>query len=130
MRLVSSMVILFIGLGIISAAYGHESQPGMLDLRQIAENRYEVIWRAPIYYGKPHPARLELPEHWQDVAEPTERGLPDSQLFRRIVAVGDEGVEGSILRFHRLESTITDVFVRLNRLDGSVMTAVARPSKP
>lgn len=130
MRLVSSMVTLFIGLGIFSAAYGHESQPGMLDLRQIAENRYEVIWRAPIYYGKPHPARLELPEHWQDVAEPTVRRLPDSQLFRRIVAVGDEGVEGSLLRFHRLESTITDVFVRLNRLDGSVMTAVARPSKP
>ena len=130
MRLVSSMVMLFIGLGIFSAAYGHESQPGMLDLRQIAENRYEVIWRAPIYYGKPHPARLELPEHWQDVAEPTVRRLPDSQLFRRIVAVGDEGVEGSLLRFHRLESTITDVFVRLNRLDGSVMTAVARPSKP
>jgi hydrogenase/urease accessory protein HupE len=122
--------MLFIGLGTFSTAHGHESQPGMLDLRQIAENRYEVIWRAPIYYGRPHPARLELPEHWQDVAEPAERRLPDSQLFRRIVAVGDGGVEGSVLRFQRLESTITDVFVRLNRLDGTVMTAIARPSKP
>jgi hydrogenase/urease accessory protein HupE len=117
-------------LGIFSAAHAHESQPGMLDLHQLSENRYEVIWRAPIYYGKPHPARLQLPEQWQDVAEPTVRRLPDSQLFRRIVAVDNGGVEGSVLRFQRLESTITDVFVRLNRLDGSVMTAVARPSKP
>jgi len=130
MRLILSMVMLFIGLGTFSAAHGHESQPGMLDLRQIAENRYEVIWRAPIYYGRPHPARLELPQHWRDVAEPAERRLPDSQVFRRIVAVGDAGVEGSVLRFQRLESTITDVFVRLTRLDGSTMTAVARPSKP
>ena len=130
MRLIFSMVMLFIGLGTFSTTHGHESQPGMLDLRQIAENRYEVIWRAPIYYGRPHPARLELPEHWQDLAEPAERRLPDSQLFRRIVAVGDGGVEGSVLRFQRLESTITDVFVRLNRLDGTVMTAIARPSKP
>jgi hydrogenase/urease accessory protein HupE len=102
----------------------------MLDLRQLSESRYEVTWRAPIYYGKPHPAGLQLPEHWQDVAEPTERRLPDSQVFRRIVSVGNGGVEGSVIRFPRLESTITDVFVRLNRLDGTTMTAVARPSKP
>lgn len=130
MRLLFSVIMLCIGLGSFSAAHGHESQPGMLDLRQIAENRYEVTWRAPIYYGKPHPARLELPEHWQDVAEPTQRRLPDSQVFRRIVSVGEAGVEGSVLRFPRLERTITDVFIRLNRLDGSTMTAVARPSKP
>jgi len=126
------LTFVFLPMGILFAlnAHGHESQPGRLDLRQIAEDRYEVIWRAPIYYGRPHPARLELPQDWQDMAEPTERRLPDSQVFRRIVAVGDGGVEGSVLRFQRLESTITDVFVRLNRLDGTVMTAVARPSKP
>jgi hydrogenase/urease accessory protein HupE len=130
MRWVFCTVVLLIGLGFFSIAYGHESQPGMLDLRQIAESRYEVTWRAPIYYGKPHPAGVALPEHWQDVAEPTQKRLPDSEVFRRIVSVGEAGVEGSVIRFPRLESTITDVFVRLTRLDGTTMTAVARPSKP
>ena len=112
------------------AARGHESQPATLDIKQMAGNRYEVIWKAPIYYGRPHPARLELPEHWQTVVEPTQRLIADAHLFRRVVAIQDPGVHGSVVRFPGLEGTITDVFVRLNRLDGTTMTAVVRPTKP
>jgi hydrogenase/urease accessory protein HupE len=112
------------------AAQGHESQPASLDVKQMAGNRYEVIWKAPIYYGRPHPARLELPEHWQTVVEPTGRLIADAHVYRRVVAIGDPGVHGSIVRFPGLAGTITDVFVRLNRLDGTAMTAVVRPTKP
>ncbi|HSD98038.1 MAG TPA: HupE/UreJ family protein [Sulfuricaulis sp.] len=108
----------------------HESQPGTLELQQVDKDRYEVIWRAPIYFGQPHPARLELPQHWKTVVEPTVLLLADSQVFRRVVIVGSQGVEGSVIRFPGLENSITDVFVRLNRLDGTMMTAVVRPSKP
>jgi hydrogenase/urease accessory protein HupE len=102
----------------------------MVELRQVDKDRYEVTWRAPIYFGQPHPARLALPAHWKTVVDPTMRMLPDSQVFRSVVVVGGKGVEGSILRFPGLENTITDVFVRLNRRDGTVMTAVVRPTKP
>jgi hydrogenase/urease accessory protein HupE len=121
---------LIIGLSLCATVQAHESQPGTLELRQVARDRYEVTWRAPIYYGQPHPARLELPEHWKDAVEPTETLLSDSQLFRRVVTVGKKGVEGSVVRFPGLQSTVTDVFVRLTRLDGTVMTAVVRPTKP
>ena len=110
--------------------HAHESQPGTLDLRQVAKDRYEVTWRAPLYFGRPHPALLELPEHWRTVVEPTVRQLSDSQIFRLVVSVDSKGVEGNIIRFPGLENTITDVFVRLNRLDGTAMTAVARSSSP
>ncbi|HSO18668.1 MAG TPA: HupE/UreJ family protein [Desulfosarcina sp.] len=108
----------------------HESQPGMLELKQVAKYRYEVIWRAPIYYGRPHPSRLELPEGWQDAVAPGETMLPDSQVFRRVVATGGSSVEGKIIRFAGLENTITTVFVRVVRLDGSTTTTAVRPSKP
>lgn len=117
-------------VGICSNVCAHESQPGTLELRQVNKESYEMTWRAPIYFGQPHPARLELPEQWQTIGEPTVRLLADSQVFRRVVSVGNKGVEGSILRFPGLENTITDVFVRLSRLDGTTMTAVVRPSKP
>lgn len=129
-RNVLSMLVLLLALGASADLYAHESQPGTLDLRQVARDRYEVVWRAPIYFGRPHPARLELPEHWKTVVAPTLRQLADSQVFRSVVTVGQKGVEGSILRFPGLANTITDVFVRLNRLDGTTMTAVVRPSKP
>lgn len=115
---------------LVRGGLAHESQPATLELTQVAGDRYEVTWRTPIYYGQPHPARLVLPGDWRDVVEPTERLLPDSQVFRRVVTVGERGVEENTILFPGLERTITDVFVRLNRLDGTVMTAVARPTKP
>jgi len=130
-RLAPALLILLIFIGgIVRSASSHESQPGTLELRQVAKDRYEVTWRAPIYYGQPHPARLELPDLWKTVVEPTERLLADSQLFRRVVTVGEKGVEGSVVRFPGLERTTTDVFVRMNRLDGTTTTAVVRPTKP
>ena len=111
-------------------AGGHESQPGSLDIRQLASNRYDVVLKTPIYNGRQHPARLELPKHWQTVVGPTERVLPDSHVYRQVVTIGEQGVHGSVIRFPGLEGTITDVFVRLNRLDGTTMTAVVRPTKP
>lgn len=129
-RTVRCLVATLLLAGASAAARAHESQPGTLDLDQISRDRYEVVWRAPIYFGQPHPARLELPAHWRTVVPPTERQLSDSQLFRSVVTVGGPGVEGSVLRFRGLEQTITDVFVRLHRLDGTTMTAVARPTKP
>jgi hypothetical protein len=111
-------------------ALAHESQPGTLEIQQVASNRYEVTWRAPIYYGLPHPARLELPDDWKNVVELSELRLPDSQVFRYVVTVGNRGVEGSVVRFPGLEKTVTVVFVRLNRIDGTTMTAIARPSRP
>ena len=128
-RCAAILLMLMLGAS-TTCGYAHESQPGMLDLRQVDKDRYEVTWRAPFYYGQPHPARLQLPEHWKTVVEERVRVLPDSQVFRRVVTVGGLGVEGAILRFHGLENTVTDVFVKTNRLDGSIATTVVRPSKP
>lgn len=111
-------------------APAHESQPGTVELRQVGRDRYEVTWRAPIYYGMPHPARLELPPGWKTIVGPSSQELSDSHVFRSVVTVGPGGVEGSLLRFPGLEATTTDVYVRLNRIDGTTMTAVVRPSKP
>lgn len=125
-----SLFAVMAGFMVTASTLAHESQPGTLELRQVAEDRYEVIWRTPIYFGRPHPARLELPENWKDVVNPTERLLPDSQVFRRVVTVGEKGIKDCTLRFRGLENTITDVFVRLNRLDGTTMTTVASPTRP
>lgn len=129
-RLVIIVLAMLSGFAVHPCVSAHESQPATLELRQVAKDSYEVLWRAPIYYGLPHPARLSLPDGWRDAVEPTERMLPDSQVFRRVVIVGDKGMEGSVIRFPGLEGTTTDVFVRMTRLDGTTMTAVASPAKP
>lgn len=113
-----------------SQAFAHELQPSSLELRQLTPERFEVTWRAPIYYKKPHPARLQLPETWQILGEPTVKRLPDAALHRRLVEVPQGAIDGAVIRFAGLESTITDVFARFVWIDGSETTAIARPSKP
>ena len=106
-RFIYGIPMLLLVLGAAGSNIGaHESQPGTLELQQVSKEHYEVIWRAPIYYGRPHPTRLELPDHWKTLVAPTMRMLSDSQIFRQVVTVGGKGVEGSILRFRGLENTI------------------------
>ncbi|MGD9388042.1 MAG: HupE/UreJ family protein [Gammaproteobacteria bacterium] len=108
----------------------HESQPGLLEIRQLTTERWEVVWRAPIYYGKSHPARLALPADWRPSGEPTMQRLASAELYRQIVTVPPGTVDGSVIGFPGLERTITDVFVRLTRLDGSEASQVVRPTQP
>jgi hydrogenase/urease accessory protein HupE len=122
------MVLLLTGW--LSPAWAHESQPGLLEFRQLDTSRYEVLWRAPIYYGRQHPARLQLPTEWETIGEPTVRQLPDSALHQRIVRVPGGSIDGSVIRLPGLEATITDVFVRVARLDGSESSMVMRPTQP
>ncbi|MBK7977795.1 MAG: HupE/UreJ family protein [Deltaproteobacteria bacterium] len=129
-RFLLVLLVLLVLVGTRATVHAHESQPGMLDIEQLAGDRFEVLWRAPIYFGQPHPAHPELPASWTTVAPSTVRELADSQLFRSIVSVGRAGLDGAVIRFPRLESTTTDVFVRLERLDGTSMTTVVRPTKP
>lgn len=123
-------LLLVVCAGFFGQAFAHELQPSSLEVRQLTADRYEVIWRAPIYYKKPHPAKLQFPEHWQTVGEPTIKQLSDSALHRRVVSVPNGDIDGGVIRFIGLESTITDVFVRFIWLDGNQTTAIARPGQP
>ena len=126
------LIILFFYISVVfvGPASAHESQPGSLEIKQLSPGHYDIMWRAPIYFGKPHPAQLQFPEGWETIGPPTEMRRVDSIVFRRVVDIGADSIEGIIVRFPGLESTITDVFVRLTRLDGSAMTTVASPTKP
>ena len=128
-RLVSVVALLVCMLP-VTDLHAHESQPGLLELKQIGANRYEVTWRAPIYYGKPHPATLRLPEQWITAGEVTVMDLPDSKVFRRFVEVPGGTINGSVIHLPGLEKTITDVYVRISRLDGSEVSLVVRPTRP
>jgi len=123
---------LLVALLLLCASVGqaHELQPSSMELRQLTSERFEVIWRAPVYYRQPHPAKLELPGTWKTVGQPTVKQLPDSALHRHVVDVPGGVIDGAVIRFVGLESTITDVFARFVWLDGNETTAIARPSQP
>jgi hydrogenase/urease accessory protein HupE len=72
---------------------------------------------------------LELPEKWQPVTKPTRQQLPAAVVERQLVALPGGGLNGSRLAFPGLEETVTNVFVRVSRRDGTRTIAIGRPSK-
>ena len=125
-----SLFLLLFCAALFNPLLAHELQPGSLEIRQLTPDRYELIWRAPIYYNKPHPATLQMPDSWQTIGKPSVRQLSDSALHRRMVKVPGGDIDGATIRFIGLEETITDVFVRISWLNGVQTTAIARPNQP
>ena len=127
-------VILLLLAGFSSNVSAHESQPGFLQLTQQDANRHEaiweVLWRAPTYYGKPHPASLQLPSNWKTVRPSTTRQLADSELHRYLVSVDAENIHGSVIRLPGLEATTTDVLLRVVYANGSSSTTIIKPAEP
>jgi hypothetical protein len=112
------------------AAFAHETRPAYLELKEAAPGEFSVLWRTPVLAGMRLPVALKLPEGVRNVAEPGVQELPDSLLERRSIDAGPAGLAGKRIEFPGLQFTITDVLVRIERLDGTHSTELVRPQRP
>jgi hypothetical protein len=118
---------LLIALCALTAARAHEIRPAYLDLKETAPGRYDVLWRTPVLVGMRLPIVLQMPEGVRNLRE---NDLNDSRVERRWIDTGPGGLEGKRIDFLGLNLTITDVLVRIERLDGAHSTELVNPSRP
>jgi len=76
------------------------------------------------------PLVLQMPDGVRNLREPQFDDLTDSRVERRWIDAGASGLEGKRIDFLGLQLTITDVLVRIERLDGAHSTELAHPSRP
>jgi hypothetical protein len=76
------------------------------------------------------PLVLQLPDGVRNLREPQFNDLTDSRVERRWIDAGANGLEGERISFLGLNLTITDVLVRIERLDGSHSTELVHPIHP
>jgi len=117
-------------LFVVPAACAHEARPAYLEMKEAAPGQYRVLWRTPVLSGMRLPVALKLPEGVRNLQEPDVQELADSLLERRAIDAGPAGLAGVRIEFPGLQLTITDVLVRVERLDGTVTTKLVRPSRP
>ena len=113
-----------------TSALAHEVRPGYLELRQTDADTYDVLWKVP---GRGDDLRLglyvELPAGSERLSEP--RGQFGASAYTerwRVKRVG--GLAGGTIRILGLSGTLTDVLVRLERLDGTTQVSRLTPSTP
>lgn len=120
------MLLAAVTLWVTGQAAAHEIRPGYLELREIAPTSFSVVWKVPMRDG----ARLRLepvfPETCRQQTTPTSREVGGGWLQRWTLAC--EGSLGQgVIAIDGLESTLTDVLVRIERQDGSQLTERLTP---
>jgi hydrogenase/urease accessory protein HupE len=109
---------------------GHEVRPAYLELRETGPESYDVFWKVP---GQGENMRLgiyvELPVGSTNVAAPR-ASMANNAFTERWTVRRVGGLTGGTIHIAGLTATMTDVLVRLERLDGSAQITRLTPSSP
>ena len=127
-RLVS-LLAAWLALGAASAALAHEVRPGYLELRESDPATYALLWKRPsggeveiqIAPVVPDGCRLDSPDRQQ---------LTPGAVVVRGTLTCEGGLAGKTLRVAGLETTVTDVLVRIQHADGRLESHLLRPATP
>jgi hydrogenase/urease accessory protein HupE len=122
--------LLTLFLLITPSAFAHEMRPAYLELRQTGAETYDVLWKVP---GRGDNLRLGLyvvfPSNAKNVTKP--RGaMINNALTERWSVQRAGGLTGGTIQIAGLSATMTDVLVRLERLDGTAQVTRLTPSAP
>ncbi len=128
----SRMRALLLGValfGWVRPANGHEVRPGYLDMRQTGAETYQVIWKVPMRGDLRLGLYLVLPDSCETTGPKTRYHAGGASIERQTVTCSGD-LTGSTIRVDGLSGTMTDVIVRLERLDGTTQIARLSPSAP
>lgn len=124
------LLILILLASFAPSVFAHEVRPAYLELRQTGTETYAALWKVP---GQGDNLRLglyvELPAGCTNVTEPHASMANNAFTERWTVKCGG-GLTGSTINITGLSATMTDVLVRLERLDGTTQVIRLTPSAP
>lgn len=108
----------------------HEARPAYLQLKQLSPDTYEVLWKVP---AQSEGRRLALTLRFGADVTTVSRapsGFTPGAVVQRWKIRRPRGLDGTTIHIDGLESTLTDVLVRLERHDGATRTLRVVPSRP
>ncbi len=113
-----------------ATAHAHESRPAYLELQQKSKDTYDLLWKIP---ARGPEKRLglyvRLPDDSTIVAQTTSSFLGGAFIERSTISRSG-GLAGAEIYIEGLSTTLTDVLVRIGRLDGSTQVVRLTPSVP
>ena len=129
MRRASVLAVLVVLAGSTGVALAHEVRPGYLELRQTGPETFDLVWKVPMRGDLRLGIYPKLPETCVPVTQPISYEA-DGALIERQTVRCPCGLTGRTVTIDGLTSTMTDVLVRLERLDGTAQIARLSPAKP
>ena len=112
-----------------TATLAHEARPGYLQLTQTAPTTIELLLKVPAVGNMRLSLSPRLPEHCELVA-PAVTHIVDGAYLERATLSCATSLTGETIRIDGLSSTLTDVLVRFERMDGTVQVSRLTPAAP
>lgn len=118
------------GTLLAGTVFAHELRPAYLQLHQTASESYDVFWKVPATGDNLRLSlNAQLPDSCTNQTQP--RGIFSSGAYSEQWSVNcPGGLSGSTIRIEGLNATLTDVLVRIERLDGSSQVTRLSSSSP
>jgi len=118
-----------LALGAASPASAHETRPGFLELRESDPTTYSLLWKRPTGGEVEIQIAPVVPEGCR-LATPDRQQLTPGAVLVRGTLTCEGGLAGKTLRIAGLETTITDVLVRVHHADGRLESHLLKPGNP
>lgn len=109
-------------------AQAHESRPALLQLIEVGDNRFDVLWKRPVMGELALRLTPQLSGGQLGIT-PTAVSVSrraETSVWRSV----DADLERETLRIEGLEHSITDVLVSVNFRDGDTLKTILRPQSP
>jgi len=113
----------------VGPAVAHEVRPAYLEIRETSSDLFDVLWKVPAKGDQRLALHLAWPEDVRHVI-PVGASLEDGAYLEWARIQRPGGIPGTLIRVDGLESTITDVLVRVEYLDGSTQVTRLTPDRP
>jgi len=127
LRRLSPIVLLLLCLP--SSAGAHEARPGFLELREVAPDRFELLWKQPALGEMLLRINPAFPPECSLEGMGDQEMIPGALLWRTtLVCAG--GLSGKSISVVGLEATLTDVLVRVHHANGVTETHLLKPASP
>jgi hypothetical protein len=124
-----ALLAIAVVVGTAAQLYAHEVRPAYLELRQTSPEVYDVLWKVPSRGDLRLGLYVRLPNDVKEQAPPRGAFAGDAYVERWRIQRRN-GLAGARVGIDGLESTVTDVLVRVEHGDGTTQVARLLPSAP
>jgi hydrogenase/urease accessory protein HupE len=123
-------LFLLLGVSGVHHAAAHELRPAYLELHQTAPDTFDVLWKVPAAAKDRWLALyVRFPESCVNVTEPHGTFSGGAHMERWRVKAPN-GLSGDRITIDGLAATMTDVLVRMERIDGTTQITRLTPANP
>jgi hypothetical protein len=110
-------------------AFAHETRPGFLELREKEPGTYSVFWKRPSGGEVEIAIAPVLPKDCRFTSPGGQLLTPGALVVRGQLRC-EGGIGGRTIAIDGLETTITDVLVRVHHADGRLESHLLKPANP